>query len=136
MHTYKSLQKETENWIILEFRIPLRLYLMKFKGKSSGFHRYLSNGQNRFIGTSNRTFWKNIKTGFYRFFFERTHIHFVYFLNIDEVKQKRYTTELIIRIKRIINCKVGVLPFENMTEMEKIILSSPNGFLNYKKIKS
>ena len=135
MHTYKSLQKEKENWIILEFRIPLRLYLLKFKGKSNGFHRYLSNGQNRFIGISNRTFWKTIKTGFYRFFFERTHIHFVYFLNIDEVKQKRFITGLIIRIKRIINCKVGVLPFESMTEMEKIFLSSPNGFLNYKKIK-
>ena len=135
MHTYKSLEKEKENWIILEFRIPLRLYLQKFKGKSSGFHRNLSNGQNRFIGTSNRTFWKNIKTGFYRFFFERTHIHFVYFLNIDEAKQKRFTMELIIRIKRIINCKVGIIPFENISEMEKIILSSPNGFLNYKKIK-
>jgi hypothetical protein len=136
MHTYKSLQKEKENWIILEFRIPLRLYLLKFKGRSSGFPRYLSNGQNRFIGTSNRSFWKNIKTGFYRFFFERTHIHFVYFLNIDEVEQKRFSIELIIRIKRIINCKVEIIPFENMTEIEKIILSSPNGFLNYKKIKS
>jgi hypothetical protein len=135
MHTYKSIDKEKENWIKLGFRIPIRLYLIKFKGKLNGFHRILSNGQNRFLGKSNREFWKTINSGFYRFFFERSHIHFVYFLKIDEVKQKRQTSEFVIRIKRIINCKVEIIPFENITEIDKIILTSPYGFLNYKKIK-
>jgi PAS domain S-box-containing protein len=37
--------------------------------------------------------------------------------------------------RKIINCKVEVLPFENMDEVDKLLLSSKNGITCYKKIK-
>lgn len=133
--TYKSIEKDKNNWIILKFRIPLRLYISKFKGKLTAMHRYISNGQNRFISMANRDFWKYVNGGFYRVYFGVSHIHFLYVLNIEASKQRRITSELTIRIRKIINCKVEVLPFENMDEVDKLLLSTKSGMSNYKKIK-
>jgi len=133
--TYKSIEKDKNNWIILKCRIPLRLYISKFKGKLTAMHRYLSNGQNRFISLANRDFWKNIRGGYYRVYFGINHINFQYILNIDSEKQRRITSELTVRIRKIINCKVEVLPFENIDELDKLLLSSKNGLTNFKKIK-
>jgi hypothetical protein len=134
--TYKSIEKDKNNWIILKFRIPLRLYISKFKGKLTAMHRYISNGQNRFISVANRDFWRNIIGGYYRTYFGVNHIHFIYILNIDASKQRRITSELTVRIRKIINCKVEVLPFENMDEVDKLLLSTKSGMSNYKKIKT
>jgi hypothetical protein len=134
--TYKSIEKDKNNWIILKFRIPLRLYISKFKGKLTAMHRYISNGQNRFISMANRDFWKNVNGGFYRIYFGINHIHFIYMLNIEASKQRRITSELTVRIRKIINCKVEVLPFENMDEVDKLLLSTKSGMSNYKKIKT
>ena len=100
------------------------------------FHRILSNGQNRLIGRSNREFWKNIKQGYYRTYFGTTHIHFVYFIGMDEVKQVRLFQELSIRIRKIINVKVEVLPYEFMDEVDQLLINLPFGLSNFKKIKN
>ena len=134
--TYKSIEKDKNNWIILKFRIPLRFYISKFKGKLTAMHRYISNGQNRFISMANRDFWRNINGGYYRIYFGVSHIHFIYILNIEASKQRKITSELTIRIRKIINCKVEVLPFENMDEVDKLLLSTKSGMSNYKKIKT
>jgi hypothetical protein len=133
--TYKTIEKDKHNWVILKFRIPIRIYISKFKGKLTALHRYISNGQNRFICMANREFWKNILGGYYRVYFGMNHIYFLYILKIDASKQRRCTSELIVRIRKIINCKVEVLPFENMDEVDKLLLSSKNGITCYKKIK-
>ena len=85
---------------------------------------------------ANREFWKSIKGGFYRVYFGINHIHFLYILNVDASKQRRFTSELIVRIRKIINCKVEALPVENMDEVDRLLLSSKGGMSNYKKIKS
>jgi hypothetical protein len=133
--TYKSIEKDKNNWIILKFSIPLRMYISRFKGKLTAMHRYVSNGQNRFFNVANRDFWRNIIGGYYRTYFGVNHIHFIYMLNIDASKQRRITSELTVRIRKIINCKVEVLPFENMDEVDRLLLSSKSGMSNYKKIK-
>jgi hypothetical protein len=134
--TYKTIEKDKHNWVILKFRIPIRLYISKFKGKLTTLHRYISNGQNTFLAVANRKFWKNINAGYYRIYFGINHIHFLYILNIDASKQRRCTSELIVRIRKIINCKVEALPVENMDEVDKLLLSTKSGMSNYKKIKS
>ena len=134
--TYKSIEKDKNNWLVFKFRIPIRLYISKFKGKLTAMHRYISNGQNRFINMANREFWKSIKGGYYRIYFGINHIHFLYILNVDASKQRRFTSELIVRIRKIINCKVEALPVENMDEVDKLLLSTKSGMSNYKKIKS
>ena len=136
MTTFKNIKNEKETWTIVKFKIPLVLFLKKFKGKMGAFHRILYNGQNRLIGRSNREFWKNIKQGYYRTYFGTTHIHFVYFIGMDEVKQVRLFQELSIRIRKIINVKVEVLPYEFMDEVDQLLINLPFGLSNFKKIKN
>ena len=133
---YRQIEKEKNEWISVKFRLPLKFYLKKYKGKMNALHRILSNGQNTFIGTSNRNFWKNISNGFYRTYFGVHHIYFVYILKIDERKQSKISRELSIRIRKILNVKVEVLPFESFDEVDFLLLSVPHGLSNFKKIKS
>jgi hypothetical protein len=57
-------------------------------------------------------------------------------LNSHASIQSRITSELIVRIRKIINCKVEALPVENMDEVDKLLLSTKSGMSNYKKIKT
>jgi len=135
-YSLKNIKKHKSNWTLVKFKIPLTLYLKKFKGKLSGFHRILSNGQNLLMGKTNREFWKNFKEGYYRIYFGTTHIHFVYFICIDEVNQVRLFQELSIRIRKIINIKVEVLPYDFIDEVDHLLITLPYGLSNFKKIKS
>ena len=133
---YRQIEKEKNEWISVKFRLPLKFYLKKYKGKMNALHRILSNGQNTFIGTSNRNFWKNISNGFYRTYFGVHHIHFVYILKIEERKQSKISRELTIRIRKILNVKVEVLPFESFDEVDVLLLNLPYGVKNYKQLKA
>lgn len=132
---YRQIEKEKNDWICIKFRVPLKFYLKKYKGKINALHRILSNGQNTFIGTSNRNFWKNITNGLYRTYFGVHHIHFVYLLKIEVSKQSIISRELTIRIRKIFNIKVEVLPFESIDEVDVILLNLPHGLSNFVKIK-
>ena len=136
MTTFKNIKNEKEKWTIVKFKIPLNLFLKKFKGKLGAFHRILSNGRNLLMGKTNREFWKNIKQGYYRTYFGTTHIHFVYFICMDEVKQVRLFQELSIRIRKIINVKVEVLPYDFIDEVDLLLISLPHGLSNFKRIKN
>jgi hypothetical protein len=55
---------------------------------------------------------------------------------LDEVKQVRLFQELSIRIRKIINIKVEVLPYEFIDEVDLLLITLPYGLSNFKKIKS
>jgi len=135
-YSIKNIKNNKENWTMVKFKIPLTLYLKKFKGKLGGFHRILSNGRNLLMGKTNREFWKNFKQGYYRTYFGTNHIHFIYFICLDEVKQVRLFQELSIRIRKIINIKVEVLPYEFIDEVDLLLITLPYGLSNFKKIKA
>ncbi len=135
MTTFKNIKKEKDKWTIVQFKIPLILFLKKFNGKLGAFHRILSNGRNLLMGKTNREFWKNIKQGYYRSYFGTKHIHFIYFICMDEVKQVRLFQELSIRIRKIINVRVEVLPIDFIDEVDLLLISLPHGLTNFKKIK-
>jgi hypothetical protein len=135
MTTFKNIKHDKEKWTIVKFKIPLVLFLKKFNGKLSAFHRILSNGRNLLMGKTNREFWKNIKQGYYRSYFGTTHVHFVYFIYMDEFRQIRLFQELSIRIRKIINVKVEILPFDFMDEVDLLLITLPFGLSNFKKIK-
>ena len=105
-YSLKNIKNNKENWTMVKFKIPLTLYL------------------------------KNFKQGYYRTYFGTNHIHFVYFICIDEVKQVRLFQELSIRIRKIINVKVEVLPYEFIDEVDLLLITLPYGLSNFKRIKN
>lgn len=131
--TYKSMLEE-DSWVCVKFKIPIRLYLAKFKGRLNGLHRSLSNSHAKLGGVSNRMFWKKtIQSGLFRSYSTPTHVHMIYFLKTKD--QRPFSFQIMIRIRKIINCKVEVLPIDNIDEVEKVMLNCPYGITNYKKIK-
>jgi hypothetical protein len=129
------LDSEEVTWVVVSFRIPSQFVLKRFKGDIRSFHRILSNGQNCFNGVSNRSFWKKIKDGFYRYSLSHHFADFVYFLQVEKEKQNRTIKELEIRIRKIYNTKVEIKEKELMDEVDRLMLSLPKGFSNYKRVK-
>ena len=129
------LDSEEVTWVVVSFRIPIQFVLKRFKGDIRSFHRILSNGQNCFNGVSNRSFWKKIKDGFYRYSLTNHFAEFVYFLQIEKEKQNRTIKELEIRIRKIYNTRVEIKEKELMDEVDRLMLSLPKGFSNYKTVK-
>jgi hypothetical protein len=135
MTTYYEMKSEMDSWISVQFRVPYQFFIKKLNGNIKQFHRKLSNGQTRLMGKSNRTFWKQIKRGFYRYYFTKDYIHFVYHLQGLNQVERRFTQEIIIRIRKIMDVPVEVLPFEMMNPDEVVLLNLPFGLSNYYKIK-
>lgn len=129
------LDSEEVTWVVVSFRIPIQFVLKRFKGDIRSFHRILSNGQNCFNGASNRLFWKKIKDGFYRYSLTNHFVEFVYFLQLEKEKQNRTIKELEIRIRKIYNTRVDIREKDHMDEVDRLMLSLPKGFSNYKRIK-
>jgi hypothetical protein len=129
------LDSQEVTWIVVTFRIPLPFVLKRFKGDIRSFHRLLSNGQNCFNGVTNRSFWKKIKDGFYRYSLSHHFAEFVYFLQVEKEKQNRTIKELEIRIRKIYNTRVDIREKDHMDEVDRLMLSLPKGFSNYKRVK-
>ena len=131
----KKVFSERDSWTFFKFRIPLKYYLYKYKGKMNAFHRLLANGQRTFLGETNRDFWLKIKEGYYRIYFGSHHLYFVYILKIDGDNQPKLVRDFSIRIRKIINVKLEVGNINEMDEMDQILLSTPHGMKNYKQIR-
>jgi hypothetical protein len=129
------LDSQEVTWVVVSFRIPLTFVLKRFKGDIRSFHRLLSNGQNCFNGVTNRSFWKKIKDGFYRYSLSHHFAEFVYFLQVEKEKQNRTIKELEIRIRKIYNTRVDIREKDHMDEVDRLMLSLPKGFSNYKRVK-
>jgi len=134
MSFYNKMEAEKEDWVVVQFRIPLNFFMKSLKGNVQQFHRRLSNGKSILMGRTNRDFWKEIKKGMYRYYYTRTHINFVYLLGLDPSRQRRLTREFQVRISKIFAVKVNVSPFELIDEVDEMLLNLPYGLNNYRKI--
>lgn len=135
MNYYQKMQNEKEDWVSVDFKIPINFFMKSLKGNFQQFHRKLSNGKSILLGKTNRQFWRDVKKGMYRYYFSRTHIHFVYLLGLEPEKQRRLTRELQVRISKIFAVKVNVSPFEMIDEVDVMLLNLQYGLNNYRKIK-
>jgi hypothetical protein len=134
MNFYNQMKMEKDDWVIVNFKVPIKFFVKSLKGNVQLFHRKLTNSQSKIMGTSNRKFWKCIKVGLYRYFFTQSDVHFVYLLRFDDLKKQK-TRELQVRISKIFAVKINVSPFEMMDEVDVMILNLPQGIKSYKRIK-
>ncbi len=128
------MQKEMDNWICFKFRIPVKYYLKRYGGKLNALTRIILNGQNRFLGRSNREFKKTIVKGYYRSYITSSHICFHFLLKFDLTHIKLASREFEIRIRKVFNVKVDSLPLDLLDEVDKLLLSLPMGLSNFKRI--
>jgi hypothetical protein len=134
MNFYNQMKMEKDDWVIVNFKVPIKFFVKSLKGNIQLFHRKLTNSQSKIKGTSNRNFWKYIKVGLYRYFFTPSDVHFVYLLRFVDFKKQRIR-ELQVRISKIFAVKINVSPFEMMDEVDVMMLNLPQGIKSYKRIK-
>jgi hypothetical protein len=136
MNILNKLERDSEKWIIFEQKIELKNFL-KFNSISQ-YYRQLSNGRNIFLKKTNREFFKtNFSEGFYRFNIFNEKLHFILFLKPFQMSRKiRLIKELTVRLKKIFFSNVGVFNLQEISDTDRLLLSSKNGFNYYQKILS
>jgi hypothetical protein len=88
MSFYNKMKAEKEDWVVIQFRIPLNFFMKSLKGNVQQFHRRLSNGKSILMGRTNRDFWKEVKKGCIVITKqERTFILFIYWDWIHQNKE-------------------------------------------------
>jgi hypothetical protein len=123
-----------ENWFIVEVKMKLENFFTKFKSPSH-YYRCLSQGKWRFLKQSNRSFFRNFSTGMYRSVIDREKVSLIFFLRVKNTVEKyRITKELTIRMKKLMYSPIQVYGLEEMSETDRKLLSSKNGFNLYKQI--
>jgi hypothetical protein len=123
-----------ENWFIVEVKMKLENFFTKFKSPSH-YYRCLSQGNWHFLKMSNRLFFKNFSNGMYRSVIDGEKVSLIFFLRVKNTVEKyRITKELTIRMKKLINSPIQVYSLEEMSETDRKLLSSKNGFNFYNRI--
>jgi hypothetical protein len=123
-----------ENWFIVEVKMKLENFFTKFKNPSH-YYRCLSQGNWHFLKLSNRLFFKSFTDGMYRSVIDGEKVVLVFFLRIKNKERTNSTTkELTIRMKKLLNSPIQVYGVEEMSETDRKLLSSKNGFNFYNRI--
>jgi hypothetical protein len=123
------------NWFVFEIRMRLETFLRRFKNVSE-YYRQISNSKRVWNRKSNRDFFKNINEGFYRTSINDEQITITFFLSFrPNPKLYSMVTELRIRIKKIQMCRIETLPLNEISNEDRLLLSSSNGISFYQKIK-
>jgi hypothetical protein len=123
------------NWFVFEIRMRLETFLRRFKNVSE-YYRQISNSKRVWNRKSNRDFFKNINEGFYRTSINDEQITITFFLSFrPNPKLYSMVTELRIRIKKIQMCRIDTLPLNEISNEDRLLLSSSNGISFYQKIK-
>jgi hypothetical protein len=136
MTTYEKLQNDGQ-WFCFEIIYNLDSFLMKFgKIGVSGWYRLISNSPHLFLGKTNRQFFKQtFSEGFYRSTISNEQVKIVMFLRLNEASNKeRIVRELVIRIKKLLFCRVNLFDIGNIPMEDKSLLSSSFGIQQYQKI--
>ena len=120
-----------ENWFIVEVKMKLENFFMKFKSPSH-YYRCLSQGNWHFLKLSNRLFFRSFSDGMYRSVIDEEKVVLVFFLRVKNKERINSTTkELTIRMKKLLNSPIQVYGVEQMTETDRKLLSSKNGINFY-----
>jgi hypothetical protein len=112
-----------QNWLVLDVKIQLRQFLMRFKSISK-FYRYLIQSEYRLSGLSNRIFFKNnFRHGFYRIVIANEVVRIIFILEMNQPnKQSNLELQLKIRTRKLINCHVSIYPTSDLSNTDKILL--------------
>ena len=123
------------NWLVFEITMRLETFLRRFKSVSE-YYRQISNSKRMTNGKSNRDFFKNVREGFYRSSIKDEQITITFFL-IFNPNPKYYSmiSELRIRIKKIQMCRIDTLSLSEISNEDRLLLSSSNGISFYQKIR-
>jgi hypothetical protein len=123
-----------ENWFIVEVKMKLENFFTKFKNPSH-YYRCLSQGNWHFLKMSNRLFFRSFSDGMYRSVIDGEKVSLIIFLRVKNTVEKyRIAKELTIRMKKLINSPIQVYSLEEMSETDRKLLSSKNGFNFYNRI--
>jgi hypothetical protein len=123
-----------ENWFIVEVKMKMENFFTKFKNPSH-YYRCLSQGNWHFLKMSNRSFFRSFSNGMYRSVIDGEKVSLIFFLRVKNTVEKyRITKELTIRMKKLINSPIQVYSLEEMSETDRKLLSSKNGFNFYNRI--
>ena len=123
------------NWFVFEITMRLETFLTRFKSVSE-YYRQISNSKRMWNRKSNREFFKNVNEGFYRSSIKDEQITITFFLNFYEnLKKYSIISELRIRIKKIQMCTIDTLPLSEISDEDRLLLSSSNGISFYQKIR-
>jgi hypothetical protein len=113
----------------------LETFLRRFKNVSE-YYRQISNSKRVWNRKSNREFFKNINEGFYRSAIKDEQITITFFLSFrPNPKLFSMISELRIRIKKIQMCRIDTLPLSEISNEDRLLLSSSNGISFYQKIR-
>jgi len=127
-------QEFDNDWFIVEVKMKLENFFLKFKSPSH-YYRCLSQGNWRFLKQSNRSFFRHFSTGIYRSVIDGEKVSLIFFLRIKNTIEKyRITKELSIRMKKLMNSHIRILDIREMSETDRKLLSSKNGFNFYNRI--
>ena len=111
--------------------IHLNLGAYKFKNPSH-FYRCISQGNWRFLRQSNRSFFCHFSDGMYRSAVDNEKVTLIFFLRVKNTIEKyRITKELSIRMKKLMNSPIQILDIREMSETDRKLLKTKNGFKFY-----
>jgi hypothetical protein len=123
-----------ENWFIVEVKMKLENFFTKFKSPSH-YYRCLSQGNWHFLKLSNRSFFRHFSDGMYRSVIDQEKVCLIFFLRVKTNSEKyRISKELSIRMKKLMNSPIRILDLREMSETDRKLLSSKNGFNFYNRI--
>jgi hypothetical protein len=123
-----------ENWFIVEVKMKLENFFTKFKSPSN-YYRCLSQGNWHFLKLSNRLFFKSFSNGMYRSVIDEEKVCLIFFLRVKTNSEKyKISKELSIRMKKLMNSPIRILDLREMSETDRKLLSSKNGFNFFNRI--
>lgn len=132
MDTPLEIVSKSKNWMMYKFSYSLKNFTSAFKTPSS-FNAKFLNGNQTIGGKTNRQFFKeDVKGGFYFHYTtdDFSKIVFIYYFEYDDFEKEPYiTTNIKLRIKKVLNTRVESLPVLNVDERMKQFMTMSIGNL-------
>jgi hypothetical protein len=122
----------TPNWRIFQFSYPYKRFGLRFNSVSNFYANFISG--NQVLGKkTNRQFFKDdILGGIYYYYLSEDfgNINFIFCFEYKTLEKEAFTTSNItLRLKKIINAQVEVYNTVNMDEKLKILMNTKIGNL-------
>lgn len=122
-------------WFVMEVKIKLRSYLMRFKTLNK-FYRLLSQSEYVTAGETNRKFFKSrFSHGWYRVLIDKEVVRFIFILKVKELETiQKDQFQLILRSRKLINSPVLIYRPKDLSSTDQLLLNQFGGNLSYRRI--
>jgi hypothetical protein len=122
----------TPNWRIFQFSYPYKRFGLRFHSVSNFYANFISGNQVLGKKTNRQFFKEDILGGIYYYYLTEDFgsINFIFFFEYKTIEKEAFTTSNItLRLKKIINAQVDVYNTVNMDEKLKILMNTKTGNL-------